>query len=257
MSSIIDIARSGVMAYQTALSVTAENIANVNTEGYARRDVMLTPMAGGQMTPISAGTLGQGVRVEDVRRAFDAVASERLRASDSAVAAAGAQVEAREALEQAFLPGAAGIGGAMEDFFATLGSLAAQPADIGLRRVVMTEGAAVAASVADAGAGLAALRDDVIHLANGVVATINSALSGLARLNEQMLGLASTPGAANPLFDQRDRLLTDLAAEVQVNVSLDQYGRADVKLGSGPGGTALLNLAGPRPRRSAAPNPLA
>ena len=244
MSSIIDIARSGVMAYQTALSVTAENIANVNTEGYARRDVMLTPLAGGQMTPISAGTLGQGVRVEDVRRAFDAVASDRLRASNSAVAAAGAQVEAREALEQAFLPGAAGIGGAMEDFFATLGSLAAQPADIGLRRVVMTEGAAVAASVADAGAGLAALRDDVIHLANGAVATVNSALSGLARLNEQMLGLASTPGAANPLFDQRDRLLTDLAAELQVNVSLDQYGRADVKLGPGPGGTALLNLAG-------------
>ena len=33
MSSLLDIARSGLMAYQNALAVAGENISNVNTEG--------------------------------------------------------------------------------------------------------------------------------------------------------------------------------------------------------------------------------
>ena len=39
MGNIMDIASSAIGAYRTALSVTGENIANVNTEGYRRRDV--------------------------------------------------------------------------------------------------------------------------------------------------------------------------------------------------------------------------
>ena len=124
MSSMIDIARSGVLAYRTALSVTADNVANVNTEGYVRREVMLQPLAGAVMSPTSSSGLGQGVSVTDVRRAFDAVASDRLRASDSALASIGAQVSVKEGLEQAFLPSATSISGAMENFFGTLGALA-------------------------------------------------------------------------------------------------------------------------------------
>ena len=37
MSSLFEIGKSGVQAYRQALSVTGQNIANVNTDGYNRR----------------------------------------------------------------------------------------------------------------------------------------------------------------------------------------------------------------------------
>ena len=43
MSSIYDIlniGKSGMMAQQAAVQVTANNIANVNTEGYSRQEVI-------------------------------------------------------------------------------------------------------------------------------------------------------------------------------------------------------------------------
>ncbi len=244
MSGIIDIARSGVLAYRTALSVTAENIANVNTEGYVRRDVVMRPITGSNMTATSGSTLGHGVAIEDVRRAFDQIAADRLRASDSALAASQTQVSARTALEDAFLPGASGVGEAMEEFFGNLGDLAAQPADIGLRRVVMQQGAAVAGSFADAAASLATIREDIFGVAKLAAERAGSILSDLATLNDRMIGISSSPGAANPLHDMRDKLLADLADAVEVNVDFDGFGRVAVRLGPGPGGQQLLDGSG-------------
>lgn len=244
MSSMIDIARSGVLAYRTALSVTADNVANVNTEGYVRREVMLQPLGGAAMTPTSGSSLGQGVLVQDVRRAFDAVASDRLRSSESSVAAMGAQVSIKEGLEQAFLPTATAVSGAMESFFARLGSLASQPSDTGMRRVVMQEGTNLATSFADGAAALGALRDDVVGVAQVAVSKVQSLLGNLADLNRQILGVAGRMGAVNPVLDQRDALLTQLGQEVEVNVELDSIGRATVRLGAGPGGVALLERDG-------------
>ena len=41
MGSLFEIAKSGIQAYRQALAVTGQNIANVNTEGYSKRDVGL------------------------------------------------------------------------------------------------------------------------------------------------------------------------------------------------------------------------
>lgn len=244
MSGMIDIARSGVLAYRTALSVTADNVANVNTAGYVRREAILQPQSGASMMPTGASTLGQGVLVTDVRRAFDAIASDRLRSSESSLSAASAQVEISQGLEQAFLPVAGSISDAMESFFGTLSSLSAQPSDLGLRRVVMQEGAGVASSFADAAQGLSALREDVVGLARLAVEKVQSLLVDLGDLNGRMMGLTLPSGAVNPVHDRRDALLTQLGQELEVNVTLDSLGRAAVRMGAGPGGVSLLGPEG-------------
>ena len=72
MPSLFDIGKSGLQAYRQSLAVTGQNIANVNTDGYKKRDVALEEVsgAGGGVTEISDQT-GLGVRVEQIRRAFD------------------------------------------------------------------------------------------------------------------------------------------------------------------------------------------
>ena len=72
MPSLFDIGKSGLQAYRQSLAVTGQNIANVNTKGYKKRDASLAEVsgAGGGVTEISDQT-GLGVRVEQIRRSFD------------------------------------------------------------------------------------------------------------------------------------------------------------------------------------------
>ena len=58
MSNIMDIARSSIAAYRTALGITGANIANVNTEGYRRRDVTTSQIGGAQTTVTTLATGG-------------------------------------------------------------------------------------------------------------------------------------------------------------------------------------------------------
>ena len=84
MGSLFEIAKSGIQAYRQALSVTGQNIANVNTEGYSKRDVNLEELGGiqGGVTDVSDQT-GLGVRVDEIRRSFNAYVNERLRNAHS------------------------------------------------------------------------------------------------------------------------------------------------------------------------------
>ena len=84
MGSLFEIAKSGIQAYRQALSVTGQNITNVNTEGYSKRDVSLQEIGGiqGGVTDVSDQS-GLGVRVDEIRRSFNAYMNERLRSSQS------------------------------------------------------------------------------------------------------------------------------------------------------------------------------
>ena len=80
MGSLFEIGKSGVQAYRQALSVTGQNIANVNTDGYNRRaaDLEEVPSSQGGVTNIPDQS-GLGVRVNKIRRSFDAFLSSNLR----------------------------------------------------------------------------------------------------------------------------------------------------------------------------------
>ena len=69
MASLFEIGKTGVQAYRQALSVTGQNIANINTDGYNKRRADVAEVAGvtGGPTNVSDQS-GLGVRVTSVRR---------------------------------------------------------------------------------------------------------------------------------------------------------------------------------------------
>ena len=74
--SLLQIGVSGLQAYQTSLSTTGHNIANANTAGYSRQEVMLEsalPQYQGY------GYVGAGVNIQDVRRLSDDFLTDQLR----------------------------------------------------------------------------------------------------------------------------------------------------------------------------------
>lgn len=63
LNAIMNTATSGMMAAQTGLRVTSDNIANVNTKGYVRKTIA-------QSNLLSAG-MGVGVSIDAIKRATD------------------------------------------------------------------------------------------------------------------------------------------------------------------------------------------
>ena len=109
MSSILDIGRSGLLSYRNALSVTSENIANVNTDGYHKRTAVMSEVAGTSNVPSAMGTSGGGVRVEDVRRAFDELLADRTRTASANLNSAETYLTQVKALETQLMPGEGGV----------------------------------------------------------------------------------------------------------------------------------------------------
>ena len=84
MSSLFDIGKSGLQSYRQSLAVTGQNIANINTDGYKRREAGLEEITASQggITGI-ANQSGLGVRIEAIRRSFDAYLVDRNRSADA------------------------------------------------------------------------------------------------------------------------------------------------------------------------------
>ncbi|MBC2834758.1 FlgK family flagellar hook-associated protein [Paragemmobacter straminiformis] len=245
MSNIMDIARSSIAAYRTALGITGENIANVNTEGYRRRDVTTSQIGGAQTTVTTLATGGQGVQVNQIRRAFDQLLADRLRTATGDMSASTVSVDAAKAVEAQLLPNSGGIDAALEDFFAAMGSLASSPADTALRRVAIESGNTLASAFQNVAGGLMRLRDDTMAEAGMAAASLTDDLNALNELQQRFTSNTGSVGALNPLHDERDRLLASIADKVGISVELDKIGRARITLGTGGGGPELLGLNGP------------
>lgn len=239
MTNMLDIGRSGLLAYRTALAVTSENVANVGTEGYRRRDVSTVAAGGGQATPTTAPSGGQGVSVTDIRRAFDVLASDRARAANAGQAAAQSHLDGVTAIETLMIPGDDGVDGTLRRFFDSIAILAGNPTDPVTRMVTLRNGEAVASDISGLAQSMVGLRNDMGTEAGQVASNAQGILEELAHLSSRMGGFSSSnpaaAAAAHPLADIRDNLLDKLSSLLPVSVSLDQGGRPTIRLGSQAG----------------------
>ncbi|MGZ3217050.1 FlgK family flagellar hook-associated protein [Paracoccus sp. T5] len=252
MSNILDIGRSGILAYRTALATTAENIANVHTEGYRRRDVATVSATGAQSTPTTLPTGGQGVTTADVRRAFDALVADRARRASGGQAAAEAHLSGAQAIETLMIPGDDGIDGTLRNFFDSLSRLAASPTDATTRTLVLQQGQALTTSVSGLAREMEVLRRDILGESAEQVRNAQRMLEGLAQLSRPLSEMPQGDSGGHSLADRRDALLDQLARILPISVTLNGSGQALVRLGgeTGPvlldrGRTANLSVSAP------------
>lgn len=242
MSDIFNTAFQGLTAYRKALSVTGENIANVNSEGYHRRDVLLDPAGGARGSVLSEGRSDSGLRGTDVRRALDWLAAARSRTAASDKAAADVLAPTLETLEGRLTEG--GPREALSGMMRALAQAAAAPQNDGVRATVLAAGETLAATVADLGRDIDRMARGLSDRAAQTVTGANTTLEALARVQREIAGAGDGDSLA-PLLDRRDRLVTDLAETVGISVE-PEAGNPDlvrVTLGEKPGRPALLDRA--------------
>ena len=239
MSSLIDIASSGIQAYRKALAVTGQNIANINTDGYRRREVSMGEITSGtsDITTISDQS-GLGVQVTDIARAFDEFLASRTRSATADFGEAEASQVSLEALESTILPDEYDLNYFIKEFFDGLSSISQAPADLSGRVVAISQGEALAASFAQTASAISSLKDQIFAQAKITVTEVNSLLLGLQSTQRQVAATSAGSGA-NAILDSRDKTLEDISQYIGTTQESMSNGAIKLRLGASGNGPIL------------------
>lgn len=229
MTDMLSIGASSLRAYQGALGTVSENIANVATPGYARRTAGVAEVTG------PGG--GTGVHTSGIVRAGDPYRASDVRRAGSDLARTATGVDWLDRIEAAL--GGNQLAQRLTGFFTSATAVAGDPSAAAPREAMLAAAGGVADAFAATGATLDRLVTDLDTTARAAAASLNGFAAGLARINGAIGRTTAGTAAAAGLSDQRDTLLEAMSALADVAVSLDDFGRATVRM-SGPTGPILI-----------------
>ena len=246
MTSLFDVGKSAIQAYRQSLAVTGQNIANMNTEGYMRREADLQEVTASQGGITSlANQAGLGVRVSDIRRSFDAFLLDRARSTTSGFERMDNYLNQIKQLENMLLPSDADLGSQIGRFFNALGEVASSPGDLAPRVVAIEEGDALASRFNALSGQLSQQRSGTLSMLDDAVAGVSLLAKELASVNSRILSSGQSGQSPNSLLDLRDRIIGDIAKLTDVSVRYNDRGFADVTLGSSGVGPSLVSMSTP------------
>ena len=242
MPSLFDIGKSGLQAYRQSLAVTGQNIANVNTEGYKKREVGLEEVtgAGGGVTEISDQT-GLGVRVEKIRRAFDEFLRDKARQATSTFKKSDTFSSEVRDLENLLLPTDTNLSSSIGEFFNSLQDIAAYPDDQAPRIVAVEKGKDLAAQFNLYAERLETEKKQIIDKTKNAVTSVNLLTDQISNVNAKILASGVATGGSNALLDQRDFLLSQLSELTQITVNYGDKGQAEIRLGKTGSGPIIVS----------------
>lgn len=221
----LSMAARSLEAQRAGLDITGQNIANLNTPGYARRHLQLAEVVTG------AG----GVEVLGNRALRDAVLDNRMRSAIPAESRERAVLGSLSLVETSIGAPGKGLDARLSAFFDAWSSLSADPTSPATRDAVTLQGRQLATAFNDLSAQLtssARLADSGVR---GAIADVNSLSSQIASLNDQIAVAGS--GNVEALRDQQNLAIEQLSALTAVSVVARKEGGVDVSI---PSGRALV-----------------
>ncbi len=214
-ASILGIGIMGLNAAQTGLTTTSHNISNANTPSFSRQSTV-------QSTAVplftGAGYMGQGAQVDTIRRSYSSFLEAQVREATSQSAHVQALHQQASNIDNLFADPSTGLTPAMNDFFASINTLSANPGDSAARQQVLSASETMAGRFRGLADTLQDTRRDINQRIQTSIESINGSAAHVAALNDKIrtaLGSGQTP---NDLLDQRDAILRDLSSKVRINV---------------------------------------
>ncbi len=240
MSSLFDIGKSGLQSYRQSLAVTGQNIANINTDGYKRREAGLEEITASQggITGI-ANQSGLGVRIDAIRRSFDSYLIDRNRSATAYYEAENSFLNKLKELEDMMLPTDSNLGIVMGRFFNSLQEVAAAPGDVAPRTVAMEMADLMAGTFRSTAQVVEEVKSGILKQAEIDITSINTLSNELANINKKLL--AASGSSNNSLLDNRDMVIDEISKLIEVTTELDTRGTAQVRLGKSQNGPFLVS----------------
>lgn len=234
MSGIAALLNSGTQALlvdQTVLNTISHNIANANTPGYSKQDVVL-----GIQSPVATqgGFVGRGVLVSTIKRSYDSFLVAQEMGQGQNFGKSFALDQAMSQVEQVFNEAKGlGLSTQMNEYFNAWNDVAANPESQAQRTVLLQKAKSmvVAAQVMERSA------TETIKYTNlkvdDIVNQINTIATNIARLNGKIVEAEAgvTGQKANDYRDQRDYQMQQLSNLTNVTSYESKNGDLAVMLG--------------------------
>jgi len=250
----LELLRRALAAQQRAMDVIGHNIANVNTRGYTRQEVVLSsqPPPGSLSRFGTTLLVGGGVRLASIRQARDAFLDRQLRSAQQNSAEWKARADFWSQVEAVFPePSDVGLGELLARFWNAWQEVSLNPESLGARTSLAQQAQMLADALRQSAERLLELRRHLDAVATGHVQRINQISRELANLNTQISRLELSGQRALDLRDHRERLLAELEELADVTYTETETGELLVYLQGrelvGPGGRSTEIRVEPPP----------
>ena len=224
----LGIAARALEAQRTGLDVVGQNMANVNTAGYSRREVDFA-----EVPPYERFGAGNGVEVEDIRAVRDMLLERRYRQELPTQSRAAAIADQLAVVETALGKPGESIDKKLTAFFDSFSSLAQDPTSATARQQVVVQAQSLATAFHDMSSRLDSAQRSADASIVGAVDQTNSLVTEISQLNVAIAQANGAGADAQSLKDQQNEAVNKLAKVIDVSVMQRQDGGVDVTFGAG------------------------
>lgn len=234
LSTILNIANSGLQTAQTQLRVVSDNVSNVNTPGYVRKIA--------DQVSVSTQGVGTGVEIARVRIATDRFLQAASLSAGAEASRQGVRYELYDRIQSLF-----GNPGADSNFFSQIDGIfssfavAAEDAVSGPRRQeALFKSQAIFDEAGRITQQIQAVREDADGRISTAIEKANGLLQQIELLNVAIAKATATSGDASGAMTQQAQLVDQLSKLMNVQVSPRAIGGVTIRTGDG----AMLAGAG-------------
>jgi flagellar hook-associated protein 1 len=229
---LLSIGAGALLSQQSAMNVTGNNIANVNTPGYSRQRLnMQTTLP----LETAAGPIGLGVQTTTVERVYDRFLGVQVNKENASLGRWEAQKAMLDQVEAVFDESDGyGLNQALSDFWSSWQDLSMNPSGTIERSVVAADSQTLADTIRQKYADLGQSQANIDAAVASGVEDINRLTAEISDLNLKIASIEVGGTAnANDYRDSRDLALKQLSEIIGSNSYEDADGRVVVSVGSG------------------------
>lgn len=215
LTGIFEIGRTALATTKLQLGVTGNNIANVNTPGYSRQEVIVEVQ-----NPIitAQGFVGQGVSVAGIKRSYDGLLQNQIVQAQQDYGKFNTLNQSLSNIEQIFNESQNfGLASPLTEFFSTWQAVASTPEGLTERSLLLEKSNLLVNSAQSMELGINRSLDYIQDGITDKITLINSLASDIARLNGQIIQVeASQVTSSNELRDKREEALKKLSNLIEL-----------------------------------------
>jgi len=228
MVDILAIGSGAVNAYRQALSTTSNNIANVNTPGYSRRELRI-----GESFPVEEGvfSFGSGAQAEAVARAYDEFVERSLRDATSDLQANEPVIDYTNRIVDIMGTGAVSISSALDAFFNAAEQLSTDPRSAPLRTDFLNSAEVLAGRFKDISSQVDNIGVESQLSLRQSVEELNALSEQLLKVNKQLNRKSRLIEQPPGMLDERDTILRKMSELVKLGVTELPNGQVQVNFG--------------------------
>ncbi len=231
ITSILNIARNALFAQQTSLQVLSNNIANVNTKGYARQEAVLT-----EADAVMGDTgllIGNGVRVDRVASHYDKYLEFTVARQYTALGEQKTYEKFFTRIESVLDETNSKLTSNITAFFNSWQSLSADPLSTVARADVALKATNLCQGIRNTYAQLKNLQVETDNNVASEVTEINNLTASIAVLNQKTYEAAAGGSESASFTSQRLMALQELSGKLDLQYFEDENGGLTVMTADG------------------------